>query len=101
MYSSMYRQATIREAPVSEVTDIVVPILQRIQADLGEVKRDLSDTKLVLGAKIDAVTARMEEFEGYFTYTMGLTQQNKADIQSVRTEIAAIKAKLNGPGGQR
>jgi len=86
---------------MSEVTDIVVPILQRIQADLGEVKRDLSDTKVVLGAKIDAVTARMEEFEDYFTYTMGLTQQNKVDIHRVRTEIAAIKAQLNEPGGQR
>jgi hypothetical protein len=86
---------------MSEVTDIVVPILQRIQADLGEVKCDLSDTKVVLGAKIDAVTARMEEFEDYFTYTMSLTQQNKADIHRVRPEIAANKAQLNGPGGQR
>ena len=59
---------------MSEVSDVVVPILQRIQADLGDVKRNLADTKHDLAAKIDAVTARMDAFEDYFTYTMGVTQ---------------------------
>jgi hypothetical protein len=72
--------------------------LQRIQADLGDVKRDLADTKHDLAAKIDAVTERMDAFEDYFTYTMGVTQQNKADI---RTEIAAIRSRLNGPERER
>jgi len=82
---------------VSEVSDIIVPILQCIQADLGDVKRDLADTKHDLAAKIDAVTARMDAFEDYFTYTMGVTQQNKTDIHRIRTEIAAIRSRLNGP----
>jgi hypothetical protein len=86
---------------MSEVTDIVLPILQRIQADLADVKRDLADTKQGLGAKIDGLADRMDSFEDYFTYTMGLTQQNKADIKRLRTEIAAIKSRLNGPEGQR
>jgi hypothetical protein len=86
---------------VSEVSDIIVPILQRIQADVGEVKRDLPDTKHDLAAKIDAVTARMDAFEDYFTYTMGVTQQNKADIHRIRTEIAAIRSRLNGPERDR
>jgi uncharacterized protein YydD (DUF2326 family) len=75
---------------VSEVSDIVVPILHRIQADLGDVNRDLADTKHDLAAKIDAVTERTDAFEDYFTYTMDVTQQNKADIHRIRTEIAAI-----------
>jgi hypothetical protein len=86
---------------MSEITDIIVPILQRIQADLAEVKRDLLDTQRGLGAKIDNFTTRMDDFEGYFTYTMGLTQQNKADIQRLRADVAAIKARLNGHGPGR
>jgi hypothetical protein len=74
---------------MSDITDIIVPILQRIQADVSEIKRDI----LVLGTKIDALTVRMDAFEDYFTYTMGVTQQNKADIQPIRTDIAALKAK--------
>jgi hypothetical protein len=81
---------------MSEITDIIVPILQRIPADLAEVKRDLLDTKRGLGAKIDNLTTRMDDFEGYFTYTMGLTQQNNAGIQRLRADVAAIKARLNG-----
>ena len=57
-----------------EVSDIVVPILQRIQTDLGDVKRDLADTKHDLAAKFDAVTGRMDAFEDYFTCTMGVTK---------------------------
>jgi hypothetical protein len=86
---------------MSEVTDIIVPILQRIQADVAELKRDLSDTKQALGGKIDGVTERMDAFEDYFTYTMGLTQQNTLDIKRLHSEIAAIKARLDVPEGQR
>jgi hypothetical protein len=41
---------------MSEVTDIVVPILQRIQADMGELKR-----------KLDSLENRMEKIESYVT----------------------------------
>jgi hypothetical protein len=58
-------------------------VCQRIQADLGDVKRDLAEGRHDLAAKIDAATARMGAFEDYFTYTMGVTQQNK------RTSIAS------------
>jgi hypothetical protein len=86
---------------MSEVTDIIVPILRRIQADVAELKRDLLDTKQAIGGKIDAVRERMDAFEDYFTYTMGLTQQNTLDIKRLRTEVAAIKARLDEPEGQR
>jgi hypothetical protein len=75
---------------MSEVTDIVVPILQRLLTDLGDVK-----------PQIEALTDRIDAFEDYFTYTMGLTQQHTLDIRRLRTEIAAIKARLNGPEGQQ
>jgi hypothetical protein len=47
------------------------------------------------------MSEHMDAFEDYFTYTMGLTQQNTADIKPMRSEIAAIKSRLNGPEGPR
>jgi len=82
---------------MSEVTDIVVPILQRLQADLGDIKRQIE----ALTDRMDALSDRMDAFEDYFTYTMGLTQQHTLDIRRLRTEIATIKARLNGPEGQQ
>lgn len=82
---------------MSEVTDLILPILKGIQSDIAELKRDIGSLKTDFGE----LTHRMDSFEDYFTYTMGLTQQNKADIKRMRSEIAAIKARLNGPEGQR
>lgn len=61
---------------MSEVTDLVLPILKGIQSDIAELKRDVGGLKVDVGG----LTERMDAFEDYFTYTMGLTQQNKADI---------------------
>jgi hypothetical protein len=72
---------------MSEVTDIVLPILQRIQSDVAELKRDLSDTKRDLAGKMDVLTERMEEFEGFFTYSMGLTSQHKLAITRLHSEV--------------
>jgi hypothetical protein len=44
-------------------------------------------------------TSAWMAFEDYFTYTMGLTQRNQADIKRMRAEIAAIKARQNGHQG--
>jgi hypothetical protein len=82
---------------MSEVTDIILPILQRIQADIGDLKRKVD----LLTERMDHMTERMDAFEDYFTYTMGLTQQNTLDIKRLRTEIAAIKGRLDEPEGQR
>jgi hypothetical protein len=54
---------------MSEVTDIVVPILQNLQADLGELKR-----------KVDRLEAHGEKVESYITYSLGMITQHKIDI---------------------
>jgi peptidoglycan hydrolase CwlO-like protein len=87
-----------------EPTDGILPILQRIQADIADVKKDVQrvDGKVDrLSGQVGAVSERMDAFEDYFTFTMGLTQQNTADIKRMRSEIAAIKSGLNGPEGPR
>ena len=100
---------------MAEPTDVIVPILQKIQADIAGVKRDVADVKGDLGGKIDGLgrrmdgltermdglTDRMDAFEAYFTHTMGLTQQNIADIKRMRADIAAINIRLNGPEAPR
>ncbi len=55
---------------MSEVTDVILPILQRIQADISDLKRKVD----LLTERMDRMTERMDTFEDYFTYTMGLTQ---------------------------
>ena len=77
-----------------EPIDAILPILQRIQVDLAETKRDLGGKIDILSGKVDAIAERMDAFEDYFTYTMGLTQQNKADIARVSSEFKALKASV-------
>lgn len=76
---------------MSEVTDIVLPILQRIQADLAEMKRVQAEhTK-----KLDEHTEKLDELEIYLAYATGLGSQTKADTQSVKSEIRVIKKRLD------
>jgi len=77
-----------------EPIDAILPILQRIQADVADVKRDLGGKIDAVSHKVEAIAERMDAFEDYFTYTMGLTQQNKADIARVSSEFKALKATI-------
>ena len=61
---------------MSEVTDIVVPILQRLKTDVGDLKR-ISDK---LEALVEAMADRLDKIESYVTYSLGLISQNKADL---------------------
>jgi chromosome segregation ATPase len=75
---------------MSEVKDLVMPFLQRMQADLADVKRDLTEMKKVQAEH----TEKFEEIEIYLAYATGLASQNKADVQSVKAEIRTIKQRL-------
>ena len=76
---------------MSEVTDLVMPILQKIQQDVADSRRGLETRMTGLSDKFDALSKRMDTFEGYFTYTMGLTNRNTADINAIRQEIDVLK----------
>jgi septal ring factor EnvC (AmiA/AmiB activator) len=87
-----------------EPTDAIMPILQRIQADIADVKKDVQrvDGKVDgVSGQVAALAERMDAFEDYFTFTMGLTQRNTADIKRMRSQIAAIDARLSGPDSPR
>ena len=79
-------------------TDAILPILQRIQADIADVKKDVQrvDKKMdAVVAEVRGVNERMDAFEDYFTYTMGLTQQNKADIARLGKDFRAKTARID------
>lgn len=75
---------------MSEVTDVVVPILRTIQADLSGLDKKVDK----VDGKVDGLAERMGAFEGYFTYTMGLTSRNTSDIETVRQDMAEMKERL-------
>jgi hypothetical protein len=75
---------------MSEVTDLVMPILQKIQADLADVKRVQAEhTELHKEHQ-----QRFEDMEIYLAYATGLASQTKADAKSVKAEIRIIKQRL-------
>ena len=68
---------------MSEVTDLVMPILQKIQADLAEVKRVQAEH-----------SQRFEDMEIYLAYATGIETQNKQDLRNVKDEIRNMKQRL-------
>jgi hypothetical protein len=79
---------------MAEPEDAITPILRNIQSELAEAKRDLSDGFAGMRTEFRTLTERMEAFEGYFTFTMGVTSQNKADIEQLRQDVD-IKQRLS------
>lgn len=75
---------------MSEISDVVLPILQRIQADLGQVRTDVGDLK------VEVLDQReiLERVQGYITFTVGLHGENRADVQGIQAEIADLKKRL-------
>jgi hypothetical protein len=81
---------------MAEAVDVIVPILQRIQSDIAETKRDLGGGIDRFSSQSGGIVDRMENFENYFTFTMGLTSQNKADIAQLSAELKALQARVDG-----
>ena len=76
---------------MSEVTDVIVPILQRMQGDLADLKRDMASLKQILSEH----SQKFEELEIYTAYETGLGTQNKADLQAIKKTIKAMEQRLS------
>ncbi|MFY9642087.1 MAG: hypothetical protein WCD20_06305 [Rhodomicrobium sp.] len=74
----------MNENDMPEPIDALMPILQRIQADLAEVKRDTAKNSETL-----------EAIQHYFVYQVGLTGKNGADIDLIQEQIKAMEARLS------
>jgi hypothetical protein len=71
--------------------DAVMPILRNIQKDLADLKRETKDGLTEVRSDIRELSERLDGFEGYFTYVMGLTSRNKFDIKQLQSEFRALK----------
>jgi septal ring factor EnvC (AmiA/AmiB activator) len=76
---------------LSEVTDLVLPLLQRMQSDLSELKRDMAAVKATLAQHSE----KFEELEIYTAYETSLGTQNKADLQAIKKTIKAMEQRLH------
>ena len=76
-----------------EPIDAIMPILQRIQADISAIRGRLDD----MSDHLLANTSKLEAIEGYMTYHMGLTTRQGSDIEQIQAEIKAIQARMTGP----
>jgi hypothetical protein len=79
---------------MAKPADAIMPILKKIQAEIADVKRRVDFGN----AEVKGLSERMDAFEDYFTHTMGLTEQNKADIRRLGTRIRELESKINGKG---
>jgi hypothetical protein len=73
-----------------EPTDVIVPILQRIQADVADTKREVAGNTTLLTRQGE----RLEAIEGYLTYQLGITGRTVADIEALKADVAAIKKRV-------
>jgi cell division protein FtsB len=79
------------ETDMPEPTDAIMPILKRIQGDLGELKRDHAAHR----AETAKNTETLEAIQHYFVYQLGLTTKNGADIELLQEQIKAMEARLS------
>lgn len=76
---------------MAEPADVIVPILQRIQADIGRLDRKVDQANETLVHHSE----KLEAIEGYLTYGLGLTARNSADIETLKSEIDDIKKRVD------
>ena len=80
----------MNEIDMPEPIDAIMPILQRIQADISAIRGRLDD----MGEQLFANTSKLEAIEGCMTYHMGLTSRQGSDIEHIQAEMKAIQTRI-------
>ncbi len=82
---------------MAEPTDAILPILQKIQDNISDMRKE----NVALRSKVDDVSDnvlsavdKLEAFEGYMTYHMGLTMRHRADVEELQTQLAQAKERI-------
>lgn len=78
---------------MSEVTELIMPVLQRIQSDVAEPKRDVASIKQT----VKDHSAKFDDLEIYSAYKTGLKTQNRIDIKRLRSRIKTIEDRQPQP----
>ena len=72
---------------MSEVADLVMPVLQSIQARLGRIESVLGEHTTVLQDH----GQKLEDIEIHLGYLTGIESQNKFDLSKLRERIKAVE----------
>jgi hypothetical protein len=93
-----------------EPTDAIMPILQRIQADIVGVKDDIADMRRVqdehtrrlgeIGEVLSQHTRQLSEMNGYMSFSLSIISRHSGENEAVRGELDAIKRRLARLEGQ-
>ena len=73
-----------------EPIDAILPILQRIQADIASLNRKVD----AHGEILNQHTAKLDAIEGYLTYQLGVSSRTIADVEALKTQIREIKQRV-------
>jgi hypothetical protein len=80
---------------MSEIKDMVMPLLQKMQTEAAEFWRE---TKSVLGdhsARLNELNEKFDNLSGYITYQMGMTARNGVDIEDVRKQLKDLSTRVS------
>ena len=72
---------------MSEIVDLVMPVLQKMQADLADVERVQAEHSRLLNDHSE----RLESLEIHLAYMAGREPQNTFDLNKLRQRIKAAE----------
>ena len=74
---------------MSEVTDLIMPVLQKLQQEMVGLRAkvdDIAERQLEQGETLD-------DMKRYMTFHMGVTMQHSSDIADIKTRMTAIETR--------
>ena len=80
-----------------EPTDAIMPILQRIQADIADIRRvqdDHTNRLTEMGEALTQHTRQLNEMNGYMSFSLSIITRHTGENEAVRGELDAIKRRL-------
>jgi len=83
---------------MSEVTDPIMPILQKIQQDIVDMRRGLEARIGGVDAKASDITERqlehgkkIDELRHYMTLHMGVTMQHSLEFSELKSRVTVLE----------
>jgi hypothetical protein len=73
-----------------EPTDVILPVLQRVQTDIARLTPDLAS----LSRTVDSHTEKLDAIEGYLTYQLVIGSRTIADVEAQKSDIREIKKRV-------
>ncbi|MBT9291468.1 hypothetical protein [Prosthecodimorpha staleyi] len=78
---------------MSEVTDVVLPVLQKIQAEISSMRASLNEVRVTQVEQSE----KLDDLSRYFTVMFGYVSRHEIDVDEIRKRLKAVEAKLSPP----